>query len=58
MITANQFSNAIRNIYFCFRETDKGLDYSIIVNVDEKDKPDIYNKEIQGYKVVKVLANE
>ncbi len=47
-----------KNIYFCFKEVGTTLDYSILVNVEEKDKSSIYKKEEDGFNVVKVLCNE
>jgi len=49
----------IRNIYFCFKEIKTTLEYSIIMNVEEKDKKNlVYEKEKNGFNVVKILANE
>lgn len=48
----------VRNIYFCYREIGTTLEYRIILNVEEKDKTSLYNSEKEGFKVVKVLANE
>lgn len=48
----------VRNIYFAYREVGTTLEYSIIVNVQENDKKTIYDKEKEGYTIVKVLANE
>lgn len=49
----------VRNIYFCYREIDTTLEYSIICNVQEGDKSSlVYDKEKQGFEVVKILCNE
>lgn len=48
----------VRNIYFAFREVETTLEYSILVNIPEKDKAAVYEKEKQGYTIVKVLAIE
>ena len=45
-----------KNIYFYFKEEGTTLKYHLIVNAE--DKKAIYDKEKEGYCVVKVLANE
>jgi hypothetical protein len=47
-----------RNIYFAYKEVNTTLEYRIIVNVEENKKSTIYKLEEDGYKIVKVLANE
>jgi hypothetical protein len=48
----------IRNIYFVYRDAGADLDYKIMDNVKETDKKKLYALEDQGYKVIKILANE
>jgi hypothetical protein len=48
----------IRNIYFVYRDAGADLDYKIMDNIAEADKKNLYALEDQGYKVIKVLANE
>lgn len=48
----------VRNIYFCYREINTTLEYRIILNVEEKDKTSLYAAETDGFKIIKVLANE
>ena len=49
----------IRNIYFACREVGTTLEYRIIANIEEVNKlNDVYKLELEGFKVVKVLANE
>ena len=49
----------IRNLYFCYKEVGTTLEYSIIANVQEEDKSQlVYNKEKEGFEVVKILCNE
>lgn len=47
-----------KNIYFLYKEVGTTLKYRIILNIDEKNKSSIYEKEKQGFKVCKILANE
>jgi len=52
-----QFKN-MRNLYFCFREDNKTLDYRVRGNIPEEMKKEVYDMEKEGFIVVKVLCNE
>ena len=57
-LSKKSYLKHIRNLYFCYREIGTTLEYSIIANVEEKDKSVVYQKEKEGFSVVKILANE